>query len=82
MIGTRIFPHKFGGLLLLEGGFGRDLRGRWWARPPGENSRVLQQEHVVEHADGMITYRARINGGTQCFNLYCGVWSEVKGGLQ
>lgn len=81
MIGQRIFPHKFGQLLLPEGGFGKNLRGRWKARPPGEDERALEQRDVDEHPDGTITCRSVINGGARCWRLERGIWEEVnKGG--
>ena len=81
MIGERRFPSKFGGLALPEGGYGRDLRGRWWARPPGENlRRALDQRVVEEHADGTVTVRGLINGGTTCFTLKSGYWTKLNNG--
>ena len=77
MIGQRLFPHKFGGMILPPGGFGRDLRGRWWARPPGENARVLDPATVIEHADGTLSVRGPVNGGHRCFSLERGVWDEL-----
>jgi hypothetical protein len=55
MIGQRIFPDKYGHLRLPEGGYGRDLRGRWFCRPPRCNTGSLQKHDVIEHADGTIT---------------------------
>ena len=77
MIGQRLFPHKFGGMILPSGGFGRDLRGRWWVRPPGENARSIDPSLIEEHADGTITVRAPVNGGAHCYRLARGVWDEV-----
>lgn len=63
MIGERIFPHKFGGRLRLsEGGYGKDLRGQWWVRPPEGNMIKVKNEDVVEHADGTISVQVGING--------------------
>jgi hypothetical protein len=76
MIGERLFPHKYGGLALSEGAYGRDLRGRWWVRPPGESlRRPLEAVRVVEHPDGTITFRGVVNGGLSCFALERGVWT-------
>lgn len=75
MIGERIFPTKFGDLCLTNGAYGRDLRGRWWARPPGESARrPLDGRTIVEHADGTVTVRGMINGGARSFTLQAGVW--------
>lgn len=79
MIGERIFPDRYGHLRLPNGGFGRDLRGRWWGRPPGEDSRVLEQFSVIEHADGTLTFQGLINGGDLCFRLERGIWEIEKG---
>lgn len=80
MIGSRIFPHKYGGITLAEGTYGRDLRGRWWCRPPGESLRRQLDAHlVVEHQDGTVTVRGTINGGLSEFALERGVWTRLKG---
>ena len=71
----RMFPNKFGGMTLHEGDYGRDLRGRWWCRPPGESSRrPLDHQVIEEHADGTVTIRGVINGGARAFTLQAGVW--------
>ena len=74
MIGIRLFPTKYGDLRLPEGAYGRDLRGRWWARAPGESER-RRLNVVEEHADGTVTVRGVINGGLSCFALERGVWT-------
>ena len=75
MIGERVFPNKYGGLTLHEGGYARDLRGRWWCRPPGESARrPLDGKVIHEHADGTVTVRGMINGGLRAFTLQAGVW--------
>ena len=79
MIGERIFSNKYGSLVLPEGAYGRDLRGRWWARPPGEsNRRLLEGRVVVEHPDGSVTIRGTVNGGLSCFALERGVWTKLN----
>lgn len=83
MIGIRLFPHKFGGLQLPEGGYGRDLRGRWWCRPPGESlRRPLEGPDVIEHADGTVSFRGKINGGLLCFGLERGIWTVLDKGKE
>lgn len=82
MIGERIFPDRYGHLRLTPGSFGRDLRGRWQARPPGEDTSTLEQASVDEHADGTISFRGHVNGGASCFLLERGIWTEVKGDKQ
>lgn len=79
MIGERRFPTALGGLSLPEGAYGKDLRGRWWCRPPGEsNRRPLDYEHIVEHRDSTITVRGVINGGLRAFALEHGSWTILK----
>lgn len=79
MIGERIFPGKFGTFNVPEGAFGRDLRGRWWCRPPGESlRRPLDGKHIIEHADGSVTVRGVVNGGLRAFALEHGTWTILK----
>lgn len=61
-IGARIRPNKFGLLRLPDGGYGRDIKGRWWVRPPGQDSYQVEGENVYEHEDSTITVRTQING--------------------
>lgn len=49
-----MFPNKFGKLVLPPFGYGRDMRERWWWRPPGEDVQPILAE-VIEHADETIT---------------------------
>lgn len=80
-VGMRLFPTKYGVLSLPEGAYGRDLRGRWWARPPGESSRwPLDGKVVVEHADGTVTVRGLLNGGLSAFALERGCWTDLTQG--
>lgn len=53
--GQRVFPDKFGFLRLPEGGYGRDIKGKWWWRPPGAHMSPLRLHEVVEHEDGTIS---------------------------
>ena len=77
--GVRFFPHKFGGLALPEGGYGQDLRGRWWCRPPGESLRwPLDGRIVIEHPDGSVTVRGTVNGGLCRFALERGIWTKLE----
>lgn len=75
MIGERIFPDRFGKLRLPEGGFGRDLRGQWWVRPPGEDSLKVDGKEIIEHADGTISVPTGING--HGLLLERGSWREA-----
>lgn len=78
MIGERIFPDRYGGLRLPDGAFGRDLRGRWWCRPPGESARrPLDGKVIIEYPDGTVTVRGMINGGARAFTLQAGVWEAM-----
>lgn len=78
MIGERRFPNKFGGLRLPEGGFGKDLRGRWWARTPDGSDMVkLPEGSIMEYPDATITSRFPIQNGGAEFILTKGIW-EVK----
>lgn len=80
MIGERLFCNKFGILNLPEGGYGRDLRGQWWCRPMGESGRrKLDARDVLEHSDGTVSVRARINGGAHCYLLERGIWTLTDG---
>ena len=52
----RVFPNKFGALRLpAEGGYGQDLRGRWWMRPPGQDAKALDLKDVVPNGNDTIT---------------------------
>ena len=83
MIGERRFPTQYGTLQLEEGGYGRDLKGRWFARAPGESlRRPINPKMVVEHPDATITVRGVLNGGLRCFALERGVWTILDGGAK
>lgn len=62
MRGQRIDPNKFGLLRLPAGGYGKDMKGHWWVRPPGSDAYQLESENVQEHDDGTITVTTQING--------------------
>lgn len=72
MIGERRFPTTYGQLFLPEGAFGRDFRNRWWARPPKGDKTRLNEEDVVEHADGTIT--VAFSG----WSIERGVWNSKE----
>ena len=79
MIGERLFPTKYGDLHLPEGGYGKDIRGRWWCRPPEEsNRRPLDHHAIEEYPDGTVTVRGTINGGLTCFALERGIWTKLN----
>lgn len=79
-VGIRVFPNKLGQLRLPEGGYGQDLQGTWWVRPPGCNMGDLDGHVVVEHDDGTVTVVESIDG-TECgqghWKLECGVWTRT-----
>lgn len=60
----RVFTDKFGTLRLPEGGgYGRDLRGRWWLRLPGQDARVVPARDVVELPNDTITVSGFLTAG-------------------
>lgn len=73
LLGERVWPNKFGQLRLPEGGYGTDLAGRWWCRPPGGNMRAVE---VEEHPDGTATvlHELSINGTGKRCQLTAGIW--------
>src|SRR3990167_9780026 len=74
VVGTRVWPNKYGFLRLPDGGYGRDMRGVWWCRPPGADSRSLNGGvRVMEHNDETITTSA-----CGCI-LTSGVWIREQG---
>lgn len=76
MEGQRVYPNKFGKLRLPEGGYGRDLRGRWMARPPRGNLVGLKLECVLEHSDGTVTVIGEILNGVT-YLLENGNWRRI-----
>lgn len=80
--GTRHYPHEVTGHLLLpEGGYGKDKRGVWHARPPGQHMGCLKNHDVTEHEDGTITVSPSIEiGDNQSVwhgFLEKGIWREA-----
>lgn len=55
MQGTRKQLDADGQLRLAEGEYGKDSRGCWMARPPGNHMGDLSGHKVTEHEDGTIT---------------------------
>ncbi len=53
--GRRVYVNVHGMLWLADGDYGRDARGRWYARPPGQHMGTLDGHDVIEHEDGTIT---------------------------
>lgn len=47
----RIYPNKFGRLLLREGNYGVNLHGTCVLRPPGRDAEFIEPERVAEHGD-------------------------------
>ena len=78
-LGIRRYPNKFGDLRLPDGGYGQDMLGRWWCRPPGANTLDLRYHMVREHADGCVTVMPVINSGNGAgvFTLRGGVWNCI-----
>lgn len=77
--GIRVFPNKFGFLRLPEGGYGRDMDGKWWCRPPEASTQRLKNYVIEEHEDDSVTIAKPINsgGGVKAFTLEHGVWLEA-----
>jgi hypothetical protein len=69
----RIAPNVAGFLLLQSGQYGRDLAGRWWARPPGEDAMMLDAALVSLSPNGTITYIRDIQG----YRLDAGSWRKT-----
>lgn len=72
--GMRVHPNKYGFLRLPPGGYGQDLKGHWWVRPPAGDAYQLRNEEVVEHPDGSITTTIKING--HGYMLERGAWRQ------
>ena len=77
--GVRRYPNKYGFLRLPDGGYGRDLAGRWWCRPPGARTRDLRHHLVEEHLDESVTVAPEIKSGNGAgaFTLERGVWHQI-----
>lgn len=80
MQGKRVEPDTNGNLLLAEGEYGKDARGHWIARPPGNHTGDLSAHSVTEHEDGTISVSPSIlidDGRTKWHGyLERGVWRE------
>lgn len=76
MVGERRFSNPFGRLELPPGGYGRDLRGRWWARAPGADALDLRSAHVHEHEDETITVGLLVVC-TSAWAIERGMWRAV-----
>lgn len=81
VIGIRLYPNKFGDLRLPDAGYGQDMAGKWWCRPPGANTLELKHHVVEEHLDGCVTVTPVINSGNGVgvFSLRGGVWQRISG---
>jgi hypothetical protein len=77
--GERVWPNMYGKLRLPENGYGRDMRGRLWVRPPGGDSCTVEEETVIEHADDTVTTTSAVNGA-KALRLVRGMWvvSNIK----
>jgi hypothetical protein len=77
--GIRLYPNKYGFLRLPEGGYGKDMNGRWWCRPPGAHMQDLRHHKVEEHLDGGITVAPQIEtgNGAGSFTLEQGIWRRL-----
>lgn len=78
-IGLRVEPTALGEMRLPEGGYGKDLKGKWKARPPGGDVCALTHHHVTEHADGTVTVTEPIKGGSRVETCGVGPWRLEKG---
>ena len=74
--GIRRYHDKFGFLRLPDGGYGQDISGKWYCRPPEANTFDLRSHTVMELVDGRATVTQVIvsSVGSQ-FNLDRGMWS-------
>ncbi len=77
--GTRFYPNKYGFLRLPDGGYGKDMSGKWWCRPPGAHMQPLFHHMVREYADGTVTVSQQIKSGNgfSTFMLERGLWEKV-----
>ena len=80
-VGLRVYPNKLGELRMPEGGFGRDMRGKWFVRPPGCDMGDLDGHRVEEHPDGTVTVAESIDGRDAFqghWRLTRGVWTSLE----
>lgn len=77
--GQRIFPNKYGFLRLPEGGYGQDMSGRWWVRPPGANAMIIEPHFVLVHTDQSISISDTVRvDGQFCGSLKRGTWKRSE----
>ncbi len=76
--GIRRFHDKYGFLRLPVGGYGKDVSGKWWCRPPGADTTDLSHHTVEEHLDGCVTVTPQIDSGNGAgvFRLDRGFWQQ------
>lgn len=48
---VRMYPNKFGRLLLQRGCYGINMQGQTVIRVPGKDAEWIEDTRVVEHAD-------------------------------
>lgn len=72
--GSRVYSNLYGQLRLPTGGYGQDIHGEWWVRPPGWSSQRVWKKDVYEHEDGTVTVHqtVAVNGST--YQLINGEW--------
>ena len=76
--GVRRYHDKYGFLRLPEGGYGRDVSGRWWGRPPGADTLDLSRYAVIEHKDESVTVKSVIlSNGSGSYTLKNGLWASL-----
>lgn len=75
--GERVWPNMYGRLRLPENGYGRDMRGRLWVRPPGGDSCMVDECVVIEHADETVSTTCAVNG-SKMLRLVRGMWVAAK----
>lgn len=73
-LGVRRYPDKFGFLRLPDGGYGQDMSGRWWCRPPSGNKILLPLNIVIVNQDETITVTTKIYSDENVLSLFQGWW--------
>lgn len=78
-IGLRVHPNRLGQLRLPEGGYGRDLQGRWLVRPPLCDTVALAPSDVMEFTNDTLSCLRPILGRgvahAATWRLDRGVWT-------
>jgi hypothetical protein len=86
MIGRRVYPDKYGNLILTEGDYGLHPKAGWQCRPFGFHTGGIGKHIITEHEDGTITVFPSIllhdfddNGNPITWHGYLehGKWREV-----